>query len=195
LTALEDRHEAAKEHARLLAARPAEPYNLFPLRAAVELAHLIRAGDLLATARRKLRAIEAHYPSTRTSAYALFAEALSSSAAGRNGEAITLMNQSEALWPDLTAAFARAVMHFGAGQFAEALPLYEHVIEKRTTAMFRGWQTHWIQSLAFAGRCLNAMGRVPEAAEKYAMFLRRWGARSELPLVQDIVLRSRSLGR
>jgi tetratricopeptide (TPR) repeat protein len=184
---LRGRHEAAAQQARMLSERASLPYNLFSLRAAAEAAYEAGSAGILTTVVQKLRIVSLQYPSTRSRGFLLQAEALEAALGRRNVEAKALILRSYELWPDITAAFFLAQIYWMGADFAQALPLYEAVIAKKGTAVRWEPQTLWVRSLAQAGRCLTALGRTSEALDRYNGFLRRWGAQTNVPLVQEIL--------
>src|SRR5207249_7538375 len=91
---LSGEYKTAAAQARRLAARQAEPYNLFALRAAAEVAFESGALPELTSATAKIGQIRERYPSTRSTAFHQQSMGLMAARAGRLTDARKLLRQA-----------------------------------------------------------------------------------------------------
>lgn len=183
---LQGDREHAVELALILASRSPEPYNLFPLRGAAEVAAEARSPAALESALDKVRRVRDRYPSSRLEAIVLHVRALQAGVAGRTEEERRMLAQAFGMCPDLpnTWAFAQVCSH--RREFNEALPLYESVIGRRGAAVRFESQMQLLRSYAESARCYRALGNKQKALERYDEFLHLWGSQTNLGLVGKI---------
>ncbi|HWB99833.1 MAG TPA: protein kinase [Bryobacteraceae bacterium] len=181
-----DRRET-EEQARHLLERPAQPYNLFALRSAAELAYESHASRELAATVGKIESIQKRYPGTRSTGILLQSRGLLAALSGRTAEAKRLLTEARAAWPDISNTWTAAQFFVTNGTFAEALPLYQSVAARKGSAIRWEQQIQWVRSLAQAARCYRAMGREQEAFDSYDRYLNHWGKAASLALTKQVL--------
>jgi tetratricopeptide (TPR) repeat protein len=187
LHVLDGNRALAAEQAKRLAERLAEPYNLFSLRAAAEVAFESGSSEILQNASKSLEKIQEKYQSTRSTAFFLQSQGMYASLVRRQTESQQLFAKAYSLWPDIGNSWTLAQSLYAAGSFAEALPHYEDVIAKKGTAIRWEQQIQWVRSLPQAARCYKALGRQEDAVRSYNRFLDHWGGQAHLALVRQVV--------
>jgi tetratricopeptide (TPR) repeat protein len=191
-----DKRSKADEHVSALAQRDPIPPNLFPLRAAAELAWRNRDLETLRFTQKKLKSIADKNPSTRSKGILALCDGLLASLEGRSSDALTHLSQAHTFWPDVASAATLAEVLSDQGDTQGALNSYRQVLDAKWNALQFECVLLWIRSAAMTGHVLTALGQYRQAVSCFDLFLSLWGANKSLPLVHQVIhARNSCLGK
>jgi tetratricopeptide (TPR) repeat protein len=176
----------ARDTAGRLASREAKPWNMFSLRQAAELGFEVRDARITAQAAVSLAAIEKEHPSARARSFQGQAAAWTAALAGRMSEARDRMHRSRVALNDIRAVWPAAQLAFQSALWAEALPDFEFILERKGAALRFESAAQWVKSWALAGICQEQLGDRKKAVHYFDRFLYYWGSRNEVALVADV---------
>ncbi|HEX6545400.1 MAG TPA: tetratricopeptide repeat protein, partial [Bryobacteraceae bacterium] len=186
----------ADEHVSALAQREAIPPNLFPLRAAAELAWRNRDLETLRSTHKKLKSIADKNPSTRSKGIFALCDGLLASLEGRSSDALAQLSQAHTFWPDMASAGMLADILNNQGDTQAALSYYKQVLDAKWYALQFECVLLWIRSAAMTGHVSKALGQYRQAVSCFDMFLSLWGANKSLPFVHQVIqARNNCLGK
>ncbi|HXE12777.1 MAG TPA: protein kinase [Bryobacteraceae bacterium] len=182
-----DKRPRADEHIVALARREAIPPNLFPLRAAAELAWRNRDLETLRSTHKKLKSIADKNPSTRSKGIFALCDGLLASLEGRSANALTQLAQAHTFWPDIASGAILAEVLSNHGDAQGALGFYRKVLDAKWNALQFECVLLWIRSAAMTGHVLKELGQYRQAVSCFDMFLSLWGANKSLPFVNQVI--------
>jgi serine/threonine protein kinase/tetratricopeptide (TPR) repeat protein len=182
-----DNGSRADEHVSALAQREPMPPNLFPLRAGAEVAWRNRDLEALRYSHQKLKSIADKKPGTRSKGIFAQCDGLLASLEGRTSDALTQLSRAHTYWPDIACSATLAEVLSIHGDSQDALGFYKQVINVKWNALRFEGVLLWIRSAAMAGHMLKALGQNREAVSYFDLFLKHWGANTNVPFVHQVI--------
>jgi tetratricopeptide (TPR) repeat protein len=182
--------EKALAHARILAAGEPSPTRLHQLRTAGLLYARVGEREL---ARGVVERLERFQASSSSEVVSATIEQLRGELAwqeGRAGEARNRLQRANALWPFPSTTWSLATFLEGQGEHEQALALYDEIIRRKGHILRWDPASLWVLAHLHASRCLEALGRFPEASRYRDTFFALW-ARLADRFVRDSSLSGR----
>jgi tetratricopeptide (TPR) repeat protein len=166
------------EQARILSELDPSPINLDSFHGAAQLAWMAGRVELLEAVAGKINEALKTHASTRAEGYLHFSAALAAQLQSDPAKAETEIEQADRFWPDLTTNWIWGELLLARGAAGEALIRFEKVVNAKTSAIRFDTANIWVWSLDRAARCLEKLGRIPEASTFQRRFRERWGSRN-----------------